>query len=514
MLIYCKIDMYEAPKSGISVFFVFYSGVNYSFSLYLCFKIIMSNYKNLFDMKKNGIMPASTPSWPESSASAANGMYMNMINISIRMTATLLLAACFSAGCSDRDTPESIDPAGTVELVMAVNGEPPNLETAINGAIYISHGVEFCGGAHPVKVTNIGRVNGLGDIVQIPASGWSMSVPVEPRCGYIAYYDGIYYRIYVVETVSDSHGQITEARVKYQMPFEPTSLTPSAKTLSFGVEGDYRSVDVSTDAAEWNFTCSEPWLEVSRYNNSLAVRAAENKTILRREGEIVIRANERTERIVVTQEPALRTSPPYATGDVYHENGVTGVVYKVSGDGMHGMMLSLHEAQRAWSVSTEYAGCYSESNGAENMDIIKQTADWQTSFPAFKWCDDLNTDGGGGWYLPAINEMLDLYLGFSGMSEYKPEDDAPVIRRAARDRFNETLILNGGAALREDGEADKTGWKIYPYYWSSSEAYAQANRDDDSFQYVGSMEFAFGRLQLDWANSKNAPFNVRAVRAF
>lgn len=39
------------------------------------------------------------------------------------------------------------------------------------------------------------------------------------------------------------------------------------------------------------------------------------------------------------------------------------------------------------------------------MEVIKRIPNWQELYPAFYLCDQLNTNGISGWYLPARNEV-------------------------------------------------------------------------------------------------------------
>jgi len=43
-----------------------------------------------------------------------------------------------------------------------------------------------------------------------------------------------------------------------------------------------------------------------------------------------------------------------------------------------------------------------------NMNNIKRVADWENKYPAFKWCNDLNTGSVSGWYLPSLEELKEL----------------------------------------------------------------------------------------------------------
>ena len=99
----------------------------------------------------------------------------------------------------------------------------------------------------------------------------------------------------------------------------------------------------------------------------------------------------------------------YKVGDYYNENGKEGVVFWVDETGKHGKIVSMTESSSQWSSNdTEQRrliGADSETDGAKNMAVVKQIPDWQSKYPAFKWCADL----GEGWYLPAKEELISIY---------------------------------------------------------------------------------------------------------
>ncbi|HOF15868.1 MAG TPA: DUF1566 domain-containing protein [Bacteroidales bacterium] len=101
------------------------------------------------------------------------------------------------------------------------------------------------------------------------------------------------------------------------------------------------------------------------------------------------------------------TEYPYKIGDVYSENGTVGIVYKVSDDGAHGMIVSLNEFEGAWG-DTIVVNTKDSVNGVKNMEVIRKKADWQKKYPAFYWCDNKNKDGITGWYMPAKNELEEI----------------------------------------------------------------------------------------------------------
>jgi hypothetical protein len=172
--------------------------------------------------------------------------------------------------------------------------------------------------------------------------------------------------------------------------------------------------------------------------------------------------------------PSLQTSPPYAVGSIYSVDGVRGVVYKISDNGTHGMILSLYETQCTWATVNDELGCSDEDDGMNNMDLVKQHSGWPNRFPAFKWCDDLNTDGVSGWYLPARHEITELHTA----------------AQACRDQMEESLLYHGGDAIGEG------------IYWSSCEYsnYSAWSHVSDTGHQTNSL--------------KSRSYSVRAVKAF
>ena len=124
-----------------------------------------------------------------------------------------------------------------------------------------------------------------------------------------------------------------------------------------------------------------------------------------------------TSCVVACKDPEPEPDPPvvpvektYEMGSYYNEGGVQGIVYKVSADKKHGMMVSLDEASTllAWakaSQSESVTGVKNDTNGMANMELLKKNFSI-SDFPAFEYCDAKNKSGVTGWYLPAIRELL------------------------------------------------------------------------------------------------------------
>ena len=70
------------------------------------------------------------------------------------------------------------------------------------------------------EIANVGKVNGLSSINEIPANGWATSAPVVKGNGYVVRWTHkngscIYDRIYVKDLITDSAGNFLGAVIRY-----------------------------------------------------------------------------------------------------------------------------------------------------------------------------------------------------------------------------------------------------------------------------------------------------------
>ena len=151
-------------------------------------------------------------------------------------------------------------------------------------------------------------------------------------------------------------------------------------------------------------------------------------------------------------------------GDLVTYNGVKGVVFYATPAVVK--IVSVNSTQDTWgSYGTTYATDYYD--GTKNMATIKSIDPTLSSYPAFKWC----AEQGEGWYLPAFNELNEIYNN--------------------RSAINSTLSANGYASLG-------TSW-----YWSSTEY-------NSSHAY----SLSFGGYGSDDDGKLDYTFCVRAILAF
>ena len=145
----------------------------------------------------------------------------------------------------------------------------------------------------------------------------------------------------------------------------------------------------------------------------------------------------------------------YEIGEFYNQDGIKGVVCMLSDDRQHGLVISLDEIYLHWSEfrkpDLRVIGTDNRSDGSVNMEkvaayIAENNLSWD-DFPAFKWC----REKGEGWYLPSIDELLNIGHNYSGGTRVQSS-------RQARNRFNNALKNNGGKRMDR-----------LVYYFSSTE---------------------------------------------
>lgn len=183
-------------------------------------------------------------------------------------------------------------------------------------------------------------------------------------------------------------------------------------------------------------------------------------------------------------------------GELYDKDGVQGIVYLLTdGEGAHGMIVSLSEAERPWSTVEVETFANRLDDGKFNCRVIRNIADWGDNYPAFTWCNDLNAGRYGGWFIPSLYEMNALFIAFNGGGGISsaPDGIAPCsIDTQAQARFNKYLTDAGGTPLSGAN------------YWTSTEYGA-------GFAYP----YDFARGDMDsYGGGKSNAYKVRAVRGF
>ena len=163
----------------------------------------------------------------------------------------------------------------------------------------------------------------------------------------------------------------------------------------------------------------------------------------------------------------------WSVGDYYNLNGVEGIVFRVSADGASGKVVSLDESLKYWAVDASVKTFANrEDDGKYNTSTVCGMYDYPANYPAFEWC----VSKGEGWYMPAVDELLEVY--------------------GNKDLIDAAMKAHGGEPLPST-------------CWSSTESFEYP--DENAF-YVTYTE-STGRAS-SMGDSKDYEDNVRAVFAF
>ncbi len=258
------------------------------------------------------------------------------IAATILMLPQLALTACGKDEPDDPskpdkpDKPENVDPdkpvndpVGTVSLNLMLGGSDPVIFTTPTGARFslgITNDLNFtCTG----EIAGIGKVAGLGNITQIPTSGWKRNAAVTKGEGYVVkfeYYDydsesvtQIFGRIYVSGYLESALGTIIGAQIKYQCPFlMPIKL--EYKDIEFGAEtGLTRSVRFLNPTIVEVGVLPE-WIEsVTTTNQDITFTVRPNLTAKARTTTVSLKNSESTASVTLTQKGSDK--PLFAEGE-------------------------------------------------------------------------------------------------------------------------------------------------------------------------------------------------------
>lgn len=181
----------------------------------------------------------------------------------------------------------------------------------------------------------------------------------------------------------------------------------------------------------------------------------------------------------------------YSVGDYYPDaTNPIGIVFYINtpdanGKGDHGKIVSLDEPVENWNGGTNSVGRLSWNtekivttatsviDGAANTNTIKNLGSYSaTVYPAVAWCL-AKTTGGKSWYLPAINELKQLYAAMCG-SRWIPAGETPgpdeIEHWASGSMPNNSNYSSARTAFNEKFDVvSGIPMTLTDYYWSSTE---------------------------------------------
>lgn len=173
----------------------------------------------------------------------------------------LALAACGEKNSDPGENPDKLvpDPEGTIEVSARYDAWTGVAGIRIDDAYNFSSS----GGTYFVS---LGQMRGLGNITSIPTIGWASTVAIVPGNGYVAYSEGMFYRIYVVEELVGTSGGIIGYTFRYQAPFagRDEELKLSQTSVTLDAENAATVNFQNTEIIPYTIETSEPWVHVEK----------------------------------------------------------------------------------------------------------------------------------------------------------------------------------------------------------------------------------------------------------
>lgn len=210
------------------------------------------------------------------------------------------------------------DPDNTITVNLANDGNWLDIGKGYPLRIYINSSNNLCG--YNVELVDVGEVAGLGNITEIPSSGWKYQVALMLGHGYVAKYyrpetysgpaEQQYARIYVASYLESTSGGIMGAQIKYQCPFE-MAISLSATSVNLAAEDAEATLTLRYPT---QITVDEKpeWLMVSQKEQALTFTATTNYSATPRTGMVKISNSLGSAEITVTQ--AASANPLFAAG--------------------------------------------------------------------------------------------------------------------------------------------------------------------------------------------------------
>ena len=161
----------------------------------------------------------------------------------------------------------------------------------------------------------------------------------------------------------------------------------------------------------------------------------------------------------------------YKVGDYYNDGSKEGVVFWVTDNGMHGLIVSMEQSPYPlqWASSAKLQKRWfnlKSEKGAVNTFIAMSQPEDRAYLEAFRWCTNLGED----WFLPSWQQLKILLS----------NDD---VRKAV----NSTLQSRGADRLYDRGEKVR--------YWTSVEFGTKSDKEYAQTIYMGDCKVHFAHKQ-------------------
>ena len=199
--------------------------------------------------------------------------------------------------------------------------------------------------------------------------------------------------------ISNKKYGISKSVVVAQKAFVPQFNIENISSLIFDDNASSKGVSVITNF-DYDITISANWVTCKKVTNGVNISVSKYySTESNRSAEVIIFSEKynKSKTIAITQNAST-----HKIGAIVNKNGRRGVIFYM--DDTTTKIVSVDETSLVWGPE-KAVGAYDANDGAINMERIKTWSDWASKYPAFKWCSNY----GSNWYLPAINELEEVY---------------------------------------------------------------------------------------------------------
>ena len=204
---------------------------------------------------------------------------------------------------------------------------------------------------------------------------------------------------------------------------------------------------------------AQEWLSTKIVQRCLTLIYTRNDSGAERTARIYLTAGNIEKTVTLTQPVYIDPADGYVVGDQIEEGA--GIIYWTDPtDPTIAKAVSVARTTGlAWSSDTSASGAGSFTNGAENAEYLNNE-----KFAAAYYCSQL----GEGWYLPARDELIELFEAYNGTSAEQATIEQPgkisSAEKSARAAFDAYLAAAGGDPMNSGGESENGN-----SYWSSTE---------------------------------------------
>lgn len=237
------------------------------------------------------------------------------------------------------------------------------------------------------------------------------------------------------------------------------------------------------------------WLEAVVSRRCLTLSYTKNESGAERTGNVLVSAGELQQTVTLVQPAYIPPKVGYDVGDVV--DGGKGVIYWVDSDDRSiAKAVSVGRLKgNVWSSDGTASGAGWFVNGSENALKLKDE-----KYQAALWCSAL----GEGWYLPACNELVEIFEIYNGTlaSEATVAQPGSITdaEKASRAAFDLMLAAASADAMNAAGDTSNGD-----SYWTSTES-----ETDPTMAYF----VRFGKYLAEPISKTSTSRYTRCVRVY